>query len=108
LFKKDLFSYKSLLIFSYTASAFSLILLPIVVKFLDNLTGYIISVFIVVILGLKSATCSFALFGLVSFFPKDVIIITSTGQGFSGIIMNIIEMIIKIFCKNDDLNAFIL
>lgn len=108
LLKKDLFSYKSLLIFSYTASAFSLILLPIVVKFLDNLTGYIISVFIVVILGLKSATCSFALFGLVSFFPKDVIIITSTGQGFSGIIMNIIEMIIKIFCKNDDLNAFIL
>ena len=108
LLKKDLFSYKSLLIFSYTAWAFSLILLPIVVKFLDNLTGYIISVFIVVILGLKSATCSFALFGLVSFFPKDVIIITSTGQGFSGIIMNIIEMIIKIFCKNDDLNAFIL
>ena len=108
LYKKDLFSYKSLLIFSYTAWAFSLILLPIVVKFLDNLTGYIISVFIVVILGLKSATCSFALFGLVSFFPKDVIIITSTGQGFSGIIMNIIEMIIKIFCKNDDLNAFIL
>jgi len=63
LLKKDLFSYKSLLIFSYIASAFSLILLPIVVKFLDNLTGYIISVFIVVILGLKSATCSFALFG---------------------------------------------
>ncbi len=108
LLKKDLFSYKSLLIFSYTASAFSLILLPIVIKFLDNLTGYIISVFIVVILGLKSATCSFALFGLISFFPKDVIIITSTSQGFSGIIMNIIEMIIKIFCKNDDLNAFIL
>ena len=108
LFKKVRFSYKSLLIFSYTASAFSLISFPIIVKFIDNLTGYIISVFIIIILGLKSATCAYSLFGLVSFFPKDVIIMTSTGQGFSGIIMNIVEMIIKIFCKNDDLNAFIL
>lgn len=109
LYKEHFFTYKSLLIFSYTSSAFSLFLFPIVVKYFKKKIGFIISIIIIIILGLKSATCSNSLFGLVSYFPKDVIIITSTGQGFSGIIMNIFEMIIKVICQDkDDLNAFIL
>jgi len=109
LYKEHFFTYKSLLIFSYTASAFSLFSFPIVVKYVKKKLGFLFSILIIIILGLKSATCSNSLFGLVSYFPKDVIIITSTGQGFSGIIMNIVEMIIKVICQdNNDLNAFLL
>ena len=109
LYKEHFFTYYSLLIFSFTSSAFSLFLFPVVVKYVKKKIGFIISVIIIIILGLKNATLSNSLFGLVSYFPKDVIIITSTGQGFSGIIMNVLEMIIKVICQDkNDLNAFIL
>ena len=96
IWKKQLLSYKVQLIFGLIASIISLVILPIVVISFEknSLMGFILSAGIVLIQGLVNAFCSSGFFGLASFFPREMIISLSTGQGISGILMNIIGYIV--------------
>ena len=96
IWKKQILSYKLQLIIGLIASIISLVILPLVVISFekDSLTGFILTAGIVLIQGLVNAFCSSGFFGLTSFFPMDMIISLSTGQGISGILMNIIGYIV--------------
>ena len=92
IWKKQFISYKLELILGLIFSIISLVFLPIVVISFEknSLTGFILSAGLVLIQGLINALCTSGFFGLTSFFPMKMIISLSTGQGLSGILMNII------------------
>ena len=96
IWKKQLLSYKVQLTIGIIASIISLLALPfVVISFEKNsLTGFILTATIILFQGLVNAFCSSGFFGLASFFPKEMIISLSTGQGVSGILMNIIGYIV--------------
>ena len=109
IWKKQILPYKIQLIIGLIASIFSLLSLPIVVVNFekDSLTGFILSAGIILIQGLVNALCMSGFFGLTSFFPREMIISLSTGQGISGILMNIIGYIVlaSVNTGDDDNNA---
>lgn len=96
IWKKQLFSYKTQLIFGLIASVITLIILPIVVISFDknSLTGFILTACIILFQGLINALCCSGFYCLTSFFPREMIIDLSTGQGISGILMNAIGYLI--------------
>ena len=96
IWKKQLLSYKVQLTIGIIASIISLLALPFVVNSFEknSLTGFILTAAIILFQGLVNAFCSSGFFGLASFFPKEMIISLSTGQGVSGILMNIIGYIV--------------
>ena len=109
IWKKQFLSYKTQLIIGITSSIISLVILPLVAILFEknSLTGFILTAVIILILGFVDALCSSGFFGLTSFFPRKMIIYLSTGQGISGILMNIISFIV-ISCVNtgdNDKNA---
>lgn len=101
LWKKDLFKIKYQLVLGLIFSIFFLILIPTLTivlsktKWLNALT-----VILVLIMGLTNALLSSGFFAFVSFFPAEQIVFLSTGQGFSGIIMNVIQYFIIAFSKS--------
>ena len=98
LWKKDLFKIKYQLIIGLASSIVFLILIPILVIVLrESAIINFLTVILVLIMGLTNALLSSGFFALVSFFPKQQIVELSTGQGFSGIILNIIEYFILAF-----------
>ena len=109
IWKKQILPYKIQLIIGLIASIFSLLSLPIVVVNFekDSLTGFILSAGIILIQGLVNALCMSGFFGLTSFFPREMIISLSTGQGISGILMNIIGYIVlaSVNTGDDENNA---
>ena len=111
LWKKDLFKIKYQLIFGLGASIALLIIIPTLIKVLEDSKTLInaLTVILILIMGLINALCSSGFFAFVSFFPKEQIVALSTGQGFSGIIMNIIEYFILFFIgdKKDKTKLFI-
>ena len=96
IWKKQLLSYKTQLIFGLLASVITLISLPIVVTSFEanSLNWFIITGGIILFQGLVNAFCCSGFYGLVSFFPMKQIISLSSGQGISGILMNAIGYII--------------
>ena len=96
IWKKQLLSYKVELIIGLIASIISLIALPLVVTAFekDSIGGFILTAGIILFQGLVNAFCSSGFFGLSSFFPREMIISLSTGQGISGILMNVIGYIV--------------
>ena len=109
IWKKQIISYRTELMIGIIGSIISLVLLPLIVIFFekDSLIGFIITGGIILILGLVDAFCSSGFFGLTSFFPKKMIICFSTGQGISGILMNIISFIVisSVNSGDNDKNA---
>ena len=109
IWKKQILPYKIQLIIGLIASIFSLLSLPIVVVNFEknSLTGFILSAAIILIQGLVNALCMSGFFGLTSFFPREMIISLSTGQGISGILMNIIGYIVlaSVNTGNNEYNA---
>ena len=96
IWKKQLLPYKIQLIFGLIASVITLIMLPIeVVSFEKNSeTGFGLTAGIILFQGLVNAFCCSGFYGLTSFFPMEMIISLSTGQGISGILMNVIGYIV--------------
>lgn len=101
LYKKNIFPVKFQLIFGLIASIISLIILPIIVtSFKENsLTGFIITAVIILFQGFVNALCCSGFFGLASYFPIEMIIALCSGQGVSGIMMNVIQYIILFSVK---------
>jgi len=96
IFKKQIITYKTQLVFGLIASIISLFALPFtVIQFEENsLISFILTAGIILFLGLVNALCSSGFFGLTSFFPLEMIISLSAGQGISGLLMNAIGYIV--------------
>jgi len=102
LWKKDLFKIKYQLILGLASSIIFLIIIPALVITLEHYTIInSLTVILVLIMGLTNALLSSGFFALTSFFPTAQIVELSTGQGFSGIIVNVIQYFILIFTNGD-------
>ena len=108
IFKKQLLSFKIQLLFGLVASVIIIVILPlIVVSFEKESTiGFVFTAILILFQGLVNALCCNGFFGLASFFPIEMIIALSSGQGISGILMNIITYIVLFFVNtgNEDNN----
>ena len=101
LIKKKLFPLKTQLICSILISIISLISLPFFV-FLSETNkhlGTIVTIILILIMGLINASLQNGFLSLTSHFPLDKIVFYSTGQGISGIIMALLEIVV-LFCVN--------
>ena len=101
LIKKKLFPLKTQLICSILISIISLISLPFFV-FLSETNkhlGTIVTIILILIMGLINASLQNGFLSLTSHFPLDKIVFYSTGQGISGIIMALLELVV-LFCVN--------
>lgn len=101
--KKDLFSLKFQLIVGILGSIAFLILIPLCTLLLekDSMVNRVVTGSLVVLMGFINALCSGGFFNLVSNFPLEMIVALSTGQGYSGIAMNVLQYII-LFSFNDN------
>ena len=96
LYNRKLVPLKFRLIGGLIAGTVIMILLPTVVLNMErNSTPNVwVTGVIVLIMGMVNALCSGGFFALVSFFPINLMIGFSAGQGFSGVMMNIIQYIV--------------
>ena len=96
LYNRNLVPLKFRLIAGLIAGTVIMILLPTVVLVMEknSTANVIVTGAIVLIMGMVNALCSGGFFALVSFFPMNLMIAFSAGQGFSGVMMNIIQFIV--------------
>ena len=96
LWNRNLVPIKFRLIGGLISGTIIMILLPTVVLVMkqNSTENVIITGAIVLIMGMVNALCSGGFFALVSFFPVNLMIGFSAGQGFSGVMMNIIQYIV--------------
>ena len=108
--KRDLFPLKFQLYTGIIGSIVFLILIPLCVINLEK--NSFINKFttggLVVLMGFINALCSGGFYNLESNFPYEMIVALATGQGFSGIGMNVIQYIVLLSIKGDDDDAIIL
>ena len=105
LFQPKFMTYKKQLLISVMGSAISLILLPLFVLLLkrDSDINVIITGIMILLQGLLNAVCQSSFFGLVSYFPIEMIVSMSTGQGVAGILMNTIQYLVLFFIGDTSL-----
>ena len=99
LIKKKLFPLKLQLIVSIIISIICLISLPCFV-FLSETNkhlGMSATIMLVLIMGLINASLQNGFLSLTSHFPLDKIVFYSTGQGISGIIMALLELVVLFY-----------
>ena len=89
-------SYKIILAVSLLVNIVLVSLIPIATIFLSGVVGF--SVTMVLMLGQCVAGCvmTSSFFTVVSYLPKECIIVFSLGQGVSGIVVNAIRYVILI------------
>ena len=108
--KRDLFSLRFQLIGGIIGSIVFLILIPLSTILLgkDEMRNVIITGGLVVLMGFINALCCAGFFGLAGNFPLEMIVALSSGQGFSGIAMNIIQYICVFSISSEDDKGFII
>ena len=96
LYNRNLVPLKFRLIAGLISGTIIMILLPTIVLVMekDSTPNVVVTGGIVLIMGMVNALCSGGFFALVSFFPINLMIAFSAGQGFSGVMMNIIQFIV--------------
>ena len=96
LYNRNLVPLKFRLIGGLISGTIIMIILPITVLNMEmNSTGNeVLTGALILIMGMVNALCSGGFFALVSFFPTNLMIAFSAGQGFSGVMMNIIQYIV--------------
>ena len=96
LYNRNLVPLKFRLIVGLIAATIIMILLPTIVLVMEknSTANVIVTGAVVLIMGMVNALCSGGFFALVSFFPMNLMIAFSAGQGFSGVMMNIIQFIV--------------
>ncbi len=102
--KKNLFPLKLQLIIGIIGSIVFLILIPLSTMVLgkDTTINIVVTGGLVVLMGFINAVCSGGFFNLVSNFPLEMIVALSTGQGYSGIAMNVLQYIILFSFKEEN------
>jgi hypothetical protein len=108
LWKKDLFSLKFQLMVGVIGSIVFLIVIPGFTLILekDSTANHYVSGILVILMGFISALCQAGFFNLVAHFPLEMIVALSTGQGFSGISMNILQYIALFSVTGNDDKAY--
>ena len=98
MWKKDFLPLKLQLILGIVGSIFFLIVIPMFTMILesDSFANKFVTGLLVLLMGFINALCSGGFFNLVSNFPLEMIVSLSTGQGFSGIAMNILQYIVLV------------
>ena len=107
LIKKKLFPLKTQLISSIIISILCLIFLPFFVFLSEtkkNL-GTCITIFLVLIMGLINASLQNGFLSLTSHFPLDKIVFYSTGQGISGIIMALLQLVVLFYVNTGNTDS---
>ena len=96
LWKKDFLSLKTQLIIALVGSIIFLILIPLSTMILgeNTQTNKIVTGGLVLLMGFINALCSGGFYNLVSNFPLEMIVILTTCQAISGIVLNVIQYII--------------
>ena len=96
LWKKDFLSLKTQLIIALVGSIIFLILIPLSTMTLgeNTQTNKIVTGGLVLLMGFINALCSGGFYNLVSNFPLEMIVILTTCQAISGIVLNVIQYII--------------
>ena len=96
LYNRNLVPLKFRLIGGLISGIIIMILLPTVVLVMEKNSreNTMVTGTIILIMGMVNALCSGGFFALVSFFPINLMIGFSAGQGFSGVMMNIIQYIV--------------
>ena len=104
LIKKKLFSLKFQLIFSIIVSIICLISLPFsVFSFEKNdKISIIVTVLLVLTMGLINALIQSGFLALTSYFPLEKIVFYSTGQGISGVIMALLQLLVLFYINTGD------
>ena len=104
MWKKNLFSLRFQLIWGIIGSIAFLIVIPACTMILgkNTLANEIITGGLIFLMGFINALCAGGFFNLVSYFPLEMIVALSTGQGFSGIAMNILQYIVLASIKSND------
>ena len=106
MWKKDFLPLKLQLVLGIIGSIFFLIVIPMFTMILerDSLINKFVTGLLVLLMGFINALCSGGFFNLVSNIPLEMIVSLSTGQGFSGIAMNILQYIVLVSIpeKNSD------
>ena len=67
----------------------------------DSFANRFITGSLVFLMGFINALCSGGFFALVSYFPLEMIVSLSTGQGLSGIAMNLLQYIVLVSVNSD-------
>ena len=98
---KSCISYKSQLLLSQIIPAIGMILLPFCVILLSADMSFYVSCGIMVLVGIANALASSSIFGLASFFPVNNVIAVGAGQGYAGILLNILRYIILYFFNGE-------
>ena len=96
LWKKDFLSLKTQLVVALVGSIIFLILIPLSTMTLgvNTQANKIVTGGLVLLMGFINALCSGGFYNLVSNFPLEMIVILTTCQAISGIVLNIIQYII--------------
>ena len=96
LWKKDFLSLKTQLIIALVGSIIFLILIPLSTMTLgeNTQTNKLVTGGLVLLMGFINALCSGGFYNLVSNFPLEMIVILTTCQAISGIVLNVIQYII--------------
>ena len=96
LYNRNLVPLRFRLIGGLISGTIIMILLPTIVLVMEqnSTANVIVTGAIILIMGMVNALCSGGFFALVSFFPNNLMIAFSAGQGFSGVMMNIIQYIV--------------
>lgn len=104
LIKKKLFSLRFQLMFSIIVSIICLLSLPFsVFSFEKNdKISISITVLLVLIMGLINALIQSGFLALTSYFPLDKIVFYSTGQGISGVIMALLQLVVLFYINTGD------
>lgn len=80
-----------------------MITIPIATIYITGTVGFIVTSLLIMIQGFSNSIFQGSLYGLCGFLPLKFIIAVSMGNGFAGIIMNIIRyIIVAIFGSSND------
>ena len=106
LIRKKIFPLKFQLIFSIVLSIICLISLPFFVFSFekDSKISGSISIILILIMGLINALIQSGFLALTSYFPLDKIVLYSTGQGISGIILALLVLVVLFFVNTGDID----
>jgi len=96
LYNRNLVPLKLRLIGGLISGTIIMVILPVIVLNMEmnSTANVIVTGALILIMGMVNALCSGGFFALVSFFPTNLMIAFSAGQGFSGVMMNIIQYIV--------------
>jgi equilibrative nucleoside transporter 1/2/3 len=108
--KKDLFPLKFQLLAGIIGSILFLIGIPTSTMLLpkDSVINYIVTGGLVTLMGFINALASGGFFNFVSYFPLDLIVAFSAGQGFSGITMNVLEYLVLFLAPGKEEHLIVL